>query len=138
MAPLSQLSSQINSTCGAENSTGASRGHPHAYYALSYCALILAIVFGNGLVCVAVLKERALQTTTNYLVVSLAVADLLVATLVMPWVVYLEVSEPQLQAACVTILVFVYPEFLAFWAQNAPYHDPGTRKEGGLLSSSLS
>uniref|UniRef100_A0A452VN43 D(3) dopamine receptor n=1 Tax=Ursus maritimus TaxID=29073 RepID=A0A452VN43_URSMA len=92
MAPLSPLSGQINSTCGAENSTGASRAHPHAYYALSYCALILAIVFGNGLVCVAVLKERALQTTTNYLVVSLAVADLLVATLVMPWVVYLEVT----------------------------------------------
>lgn len=114
MAPLSLLSGQINSTCGAENSTGASRAHPHAYYALSYCALILAIVFGNGLVCVAVLKERALQTTTNYLVVSLAVADLLVATLVMPWVVYLEVSEPQLQATCVTVLVFVFPEFLAF------------------------
>ncbi|KQK84663.1 D(3) dopamine receptor [Amazona aestiva] len=40
----------------------------------------------------AVLRERALQTTTNYLVVSLAVADLLVAILVMPWVVYLEVT----------------------------------------------
>ncbi|CAK7311177.1 D(3) dopamine receptor [Vulpes lagopus] len=92
MTPLSQLSGNINSTCGAENSTGASRARPHAYYALSYCALILAIIFGNGLVCVAVLKERALQTTTNYLVVSLAVADLLVATLVMPWVVYLEVT----------------------------------------------
>ncbi|XP_012356452.1 D(3) dopamine receptor isoform X2 [Nomascus leucogenys] len=92
MAPLSQLSGHLNYTCGAENSTGASQARPHAYYALSYCALILAIVFGNGLVCMAVLKERALQTTTNYLVVSLAVADLLVATLVMPWVVYLEVT----------------------------------------------
>ncbi|XP_053759339.1 D(3) dopamine receptor [Panthera pardus] len=92
MALLSQLSGHINSTCGAENSTGASQARPHAYYALSYCVLILAIVFGNGLVCVAVLRERALQTTTNYLVVSLAVADLLVATLVMPWVVYLEVT----------------------------------------------
>ncbi|KAB0396210.1 hypothetical protein E2I00_007030, partial [Balaenoptera physalus] len=92
MAPLSQLGGHINTTCAAENSTGASRARPHAYYALSYCVLILAIIFGNGLVCVAVLKERALQTTTNYLVVSLAVADLLVATLVMPWVVYLEVT----------------------------------------------
>ncbi|XP_021119090.1 D(3) dopamine receptor isoform X3 [Heterocephalus glaber] len=92
MAPLSQWSGYINSTCGAENSTGANRARPYAYYALSYCALILAIIFGNGLVCVAVLRERALQTTTNYLVVSLAVADLLVATLVMPWVVYLEVT----------------------------------------------
>ncbi|XP_016040737.1 D(3) dopamine receptor [Erinaceus europaeus] len=92
MAPLSQLSGHINSTCEAENSTAPSRARPHAYYALFYCTLILAIIFGNGLVCVAVLKERALQTTTNYLVVSLAVADLLVATLVMPWVVYLEVT----------------------------------------------
>ncbi|KAM7133694.1 D(3) dopamine receptor [Molossus nigricans] len=92
MVPLSQLSGHINSTCGTDNSTGDSGAHPPAYYALSYCTLILAIVFGNGLVCVAVLRERALQTTTNYLVVSLAVADLLVATLVMPWVVYLEVT----------------------------------------------
>ncbi|XP_052014696.1 D(3) dopamine receptor isoform X2 [Apodemus sylvaticus] len=92
MAPLGQISNHINATCGAENSTGVNRARPHAYYALSYCALILAIIFGNGLVCAAVLRERALQTTTNYLVVSLAVADLLVATLVMPWVVYLEVT----------------------------------------------
>lgn len=96
MAPLSQLSGHINATCGADNTTGARWARPHAYYALSYCALILVIIFGNSLVCVAVLRERALQTTTNYLVVSLAVADLLVATLVMPWVVYLEVSEPRL------------------------------------------
>uniref|UniRef100_A0A8C6TBU1 D(3) dopamine receptor n=1 Tax=Neogobius melanostomus TaxID=47308 RepID=A0A8C6TBU1_9GOBI len=61
------------------------------YYAMFYSLLILAIVFGNVLVCLAVLRERSLQTTTNYLVVSLAVADLLVASLVMPWAVYLEV-----------------------------------------------
>lgn len=64
----------------------------HNYYAMLYSLLILAIVFGNVLVCLAVLRERSLQTTTNYLVVSLAVADLLVALLVMPWAVYLEVS----------------------------------------------
>nr|XP_014350627.1 PREDICTED: D(3) dopamine receptor-like [Latimeria chalumnae] len=61
------------------------------YYAMFYSILILAIVFGNVLVVMAVLREKALQTTTNYLVVSLAVADLLVAVLVMPWGVYLEV-----------------------------------------------
>uniref|UniRef100_A0A3B1KI56 D(3) dopamine receptor n=2 Tax=Astyanax mexicanus TaxID=7994 RepID=A0A3B1KI56_ASTMX len=61
------------------------------YYAMLYSLLILAIVFGNVLVCMAVLREKSLQTTTNYLVVSLAVSDLLVASLVMPWAVYLEV-----------------------------------------------
>ncbi|NXY40711.1 DRD3 protein, partial [Ceuthmochares aereus] len=96
MALFARTSSYPNITgpipCGADNSTEPDLPHSHAYYALCYCILILAIIFGNVLVCLAVLKERTLQTTTNYLVVSLAVADLLVATLVMPWVVYLEVT----------------------------------------------
>ncbi|XP_044195600.1 D(3) dopamine receptor [Thunnus albacares] len=72
-------------------STGAPEQDERNYYAMLYSLLILAIVFGNVLVCLAVLRERSLQTTTNYLVVSLAVSDLLVASLVMPWAVYLEV-----------------------------------------------
>lgn len=67
------------------------------YYAMLLTLLIFVIVFGNVLVCMAVSKEKALQTTTNYLIVSLAVADLLVATLVMPWVVYMEVRRLRLQ-----------------------------------------
>lgn len=66
--------------------------HQYNYYAMLLTLLIFVIVFGNVLVCMAVSREKALQTTTNYLIVSLAVADLLVATLVMPWVVYLEVG----------------------------------------------
>ncbi|KMQ92071.1 dopamine d2-like receptor protein, partial [Lasius niger] len=59
----------------------------------SWWALILVIVpcltlFGNVLVILAVVRERALQTVTNYFIVSLAVADLLVAVLVMPFAVY--------------------------------------------------
>ncbi|NXS53144.1 DRD3 protein, partial [Brachypteracias leptosomus] len=96
MALLTRASSHPNTTdpipCGAANMTEPDLPHSHAYYALCYCILILVIIFGNVLVCLAVLRERTLQTTTNYLVVSLAVADLLVATLVMPWVVYLEVT----------------------------------------------
>ncbi|NXH26074.1 DRD3 protein, partial [Myiagra hebetior] len=96
MALFTRASSHPNTTdpipCGANSTTEPGLPHSHAYYALCYCILILAIVFGNVLVCLAVLRERTLQTTTNYLVVSLAVADLLVATLVMPWMVYLEVT----------------------------------------------
>ncbi|NXP26113.1 DRD3 protein, partial [Scytalopus superciliaris] len=96
MALLTRASGHPNTTdtipCGANNTTEPDLPHSHAYYALCYCILIVAIIFGNVLVCLAVLRERTLQTTTNYLVVSLAVADLLVATLVMPWMVYLEVT----------------------------------------------
>ncbi|XP_016363839.1 D(2)-like dopamine receptor [Sinocyclocheilus rhinocerous] len=76
---------------GALNSTSCEAKHQYNYYAMLLTLLIFVIVFGNVLVCMAVSREKALQTTTNYLIVSLAVADLLVATLVMPWVVYLEV-----------------------------------------------
>ncbi|XP_010073386.1 PREDICTED: D(2) dopamine receptor isoform X2 [Pterocles gutturalis] len=73
------------------NETNADQKPQYNYYAMLLTLLIFVIVFGNVLVCMAVSREKALQTTTNYLIVSLAVADLLVATLVMPWVVYLEV-----------------------------------------------
>ncbi|XP_076002722.1 dopamine receptor D2a [Genypterus blacodes] len=79
-----------NGTWGV-NATDQGQKHPYNYYAMLLTLLIFVIVFGNVLVCIAVSREKALQTTTNYLIVSLAVADLLVATLVMPWVVYLEV-----------------------------------------------
>lgn len=48
-------------------------------------------VFGNSLVVLAVLSEKSLQTSTNFLLVSLAVADMLVAILVMPFAIYLTV-----------------------------------------------
>lgn len=80
----------------------------HNYYAMLYSLLILAIVFGNVLVCLAVVREKSLQTTTNYLVVSLAVADLLVASLVMPWVVYLEVSKKRSNPYSSKTVVTVY------------------------------
>ncbi|KAM6115629.1 D(2) dopamine receptor isoform 2-T2 [Phoenicopterus ruber ruber] len=73
------------------NESDAEQKPQYNYYAMLLTLLIFVIVFGNVLVCMAVSREKALQTTTNYLIVSLAVADLLVATLVMPWVVYLEV-----------------------------------------------
>ncbi|NWZ02149.1 DRD2 protein, partial [Loxia curvirostra] len=75
----------------ALNASEAAQKPHYNYYAMLLALLIFIIVFGNVLVCMAVSRERALQTTTNYLIVSLAVADLLVATLCMPWVVYMEV-----------------------------------------------
>ena len=46
--------------------------------------LVLSTVIGNVFVIAAILLERNLRTVGNYLVLSLAVADLMVACLVMP------------------------------------------------------
>ncbi|XP_074601324.1 5-hydroxytryptamine receptor-like [Brevipalpus obovatus] len=47
-------------------------------------ALILCTVIGNVFVIIAILTEKNLRTVGNYLVLSLAIADLMVACLVMP------------------------------------------------------
>ncbi|KFM69407.1 5-hydroxytryptamine receptor 2A, partial [Stegodyphus mimosarum] len=55
--------------------------------------IILATVVGNVFVIAAVFLERNLQTEGNYLVLSLAVADLMVACLVMPLGAFNEVNN---------------------------------------------
>ncbi|ESO10054.1 hypothetical protein HELRODRAFT_138230, partial [Helobdella robusta] len=44
----------------------------------------VAGVIGNLLVVISVIIERKLRTITNYILVSLAIADLLVSLVVMP------------------------------------------------------
>ncbi|XP_028458778.1 D(1)-like dopamine receptor [Perca flavescens] len=55
--------------------------------------LIVSTLLGNALVCAAVVRFRHLRSkVTNFFVISLAVSDLLVAVLVMPWEAITEVT----------------------------------------------
>ncbi|KAM9461859.1 dopamine receptor D4b [Clarias gariepinus] len=63
------------------------RNFPALIFGIS---LIVVIICGNVLVCLSVYREKALKTTTNYFIVSLAAADLLLAVLVLPLFVYAE------------------------------------------------
>lgn len=56
-------------------------------------AIILATIVGNVFVIAAIVLERNLQNVANYLIASLAVADLMVAILVMPLAAVKEVSS---------------------------------------------
>lgn len=64
------------------------------YWALILLVFPLLTVFGNVLVAMSVYRERSLQSVTNYFIVSLAIADIMVAILVMPLAVYVEVCCP--------------------------------------------
>ncbi|GAB0100820.1 5-hydroxytryptamine receptor 2A-like [Sergentomyia squamirostris] len=55
--------------------------------------MILITVIGNVFVIAAIILERNLQNVANYLVASLAVADLFVACLVMPLGAVYEISQ---------------------------------------------
>ncbi|KAM9861107.1 D(4) dopamine receptor-like [Aulostomus maculatus] len=61
----------------------------HNFPALIFGVLLIVVITGgNVLVCLSVYLEKALKTTTNYFIVSLAFADLLLAVLVLPLFVY--------------------------------------------------
>jgi len=61
-------------------------------WALVLMSVPILTLMGNALVIVAVYRERVLKSATNYYIVSLAFADLLVAAVVMPFAVYVLVS----------------------------------------------
>ncbi|XP_058526309.1 alpha-2C adrenergic receptor [Ochotona princeps] len=78
---------------GGANASGAPWGPPGGQYSAGAVAglaalvgvLIVFTVVGNVLVVIAVLTSRALRAPQNLFLVSLASADILVATLVMPF-----------------------------------------------------
>ena len=62
--------------------------------------IIVGTVIGNSLVCAAVAIVRCLRTPSNLLIVSLAVSDLLVASLVMGLAAFYEVEVYTTKSAC--------------------------------------
>ncbi len=95
---------RVNVTVSATSTNGnATPGE--LWVGTNYWALVLVVFpvvtfFGNVLVVVSVYGERTLRTVTNYFIVSLAVADLMVAVLVMPPGIYVEVRTQLLEFAC--------------------------------------
>lgn len=62
------------------------------FISVAIVALILITTVGNVLVCCAVFLVRKLRHPSNYLLVSLAVADFLVGVIVMPFACFYHIS----------------------------------------------
>lgn len=62
---------------------------------LFFVVLSLIILAGNSLVCTAIYKNRKLRTKTNYYLVSLAVADIMVGLASVPYWVYFRLVNSQ-------------------------------------------
>ncbi|XP_042288683.1 D(1)-like dopamine receptor [Thunnus albacares] len=101
---FTQVLSELDGTGGeeeeeegeGEEGDAGSGGGSGGLRVLVGCVLFLLIVstlLGNTLVCAAVVKFRHLRSkVTNFFVISLAVSDLFVAVLVMPWEAITEVT----------------------------------------------
>ena len=82
----------LNSTLSEASHQGATTlNHPVVGILLTFFAIVTVV--GNILVILAVAKERYLRTVTNYFIVSLALADLIIGAVVMPFSISLEVTS---------------------------------------------
>ncbi|CAF1202549.1 unnamed protein product [Rotaria sordida] len=82
--PISSLVN-LQSTTNETNSVN--------YLALTLIIFPLFTIVGNALVVISVYREKSLHTVTNYFVVSLAISDITVAAVVMPFAIYLEFNR---------------------------------------------
>jgi len=73
-----------------------------SYWRLMLLVFPICTVFGNVIVCLSIYQEKALHTVTNYFIASLAIADIMVAILVMPLAVYVEVRRLPVSSIAVT------------------------------------
>uniref|UniRef100_A0A182N195 G-protein coupled receptors family 1 profile domain-containing protein n=1 Tax=Anopheles dirus TaxID=7168 RepID=A0A182N195_9DIPT len=93
-----------NGTCGVPPPTAADYDPPEVRlnvpYALLEATVALTAIFGNTLVIVAFKRERRLRRRTNFYIVSLASADLLVGTLGIPFAVLASIGLPTNLHAC--------------------------------------
>lgn len=76
---------EFNSTMPTPPSTSSVVNDQNNYWALSALFLVAGTAAGNILVCLAIAWEHRLQNVTNYFLMSLAITDLMVAILVMPF-----------------------------------------------------
>uniref|UniRef100_A0A8C3AS62 G-protein coupled receptors family 1 profile domain-containing protein n=1 Tax=Cyclopterus lumpus TaxID=8103 RepID=A0A8C3AS62_CYCLU len=80
-------------TRGESGSGGVANGGLRVLVGCVLFLLIVSTLLGNTLVCAAVVRFRHLRSkVTNFFVISLAVSDLFVAVLVMPWEAITEVT----------------------------------------------
>lgn len=80
---LTNITGDVRWTCSNATETFWNRSH-YDWSFLFVVVFIIAGGVGNILVCLAVLLDRRLQNVTNYFLLSLAIADLLVSLFVMP------------------------------------------------------
>lgn len=85
---LSQSNQAYNKNENVNNSNNA-----YNWHVLSLSLFSITGAFGNILVCMTIRRDPALQTKTNYYLFSLAIADLAVCLLVIPFSIIQDFSD---------------------------------------------
>ncbi|CAH8461992.1 unnamed protein product [Schistosoma rodhaini] len=83
------------------------RDEPFQYWAMILLIFPLFTVFGNVLVVLSVFRDQSLHTATNYFIVSLAIADISLAIVVMPVASWVEANNGKWRLGTVLCDIFI-------------------------------
>ena len=98
---------------------------PYEYLLIAIYGLVFLIaIMGNMLVCIAVLRNEHMRTVTNYYIVNLAVADILVSLVCLPVTVVVDISETWFfgDILC-SIIPYVQVRIITFTAVKRCYNE---------------
>ncbi|XP_066596685.1 adenosine receptor A2b-like isoform X2 [Prorops nasuta] len=105
--PLNSTEFTVNYSVTAVN-TPVGGVELNVLYTVSEILVAVCAVFGNGLVILVFSKERKLRRRTNYYIISLATADLLVGLFAIPFAILASIGLPTNLHACLfTVSVLV-------------------------------
>lgn len=104
MPPTPNSSSPLNTTEKAK----AAAADPAMWYWIIRCVIAGLIVVGNSLIIYLILTRRRLHNTTNWLTLSLAVADLLIGLAVTPSSVFCRFSSFKCDWNLISIMALVF------------------------------
>ncbi|XP_014609196.1 PREDICTED: 5-hydroxytryptamine receptor 1D-like [Polistes canadensis] len=107
---VTELSDNYNYIVNNTFNTSSNTNYNQLNLPYTVCEILVAIcaVFGNGLVIIVFGKEKKLRRRTNYYIISLATADLLVGLFAIPFAILASIGLPTNLHACLfTVSVLV-------------------------------
>ncbi|KAF7388146.1 hypothetical protein HZH66_010913 [Vespula vulgaris] len=105
---FTELSDNLNYTVSTFNTSYTNYDQLNLPYTVCEILVAICAVFGNGLVIIVFGKEKKLRRRTNYYIISLATADLLVGLFAIPFAILASIGLPTNLHACLfTVSVLV-------------------------------
>ncbi|XP_035738597.1 5-hydroxytryptamine receptor 1A-alpha-like isoform X1 [Vespa mandarinia] len=105
---FTELTDNLNYTVSTFNTSYTNYNQLNLPYTVCEILVAICAVFGNGLVIIVFGKEKKLRRRTNYYIISLATADLLVGLFAIPFAILASIGLPTNLHACLfTVSVLV-------------------------------
>ncbi|XP_047361890.1 5-hydroxytryptamine receptor 1D-like isoform X2 [Vespa velutina] len=113
---FTELSDNLNYTVSTFNTSYTNYNQLNLPYTVCEILVAICAVFGNGLVIIVFGKEKKLRRRTNYYIISLATADLLVGLFAIPFAILASIVSVLVVLCTISIFCLVAVSVDRYWA----------------------